>query len=245
MIIIQYIVEISDSNLELYINSSIINHQSVQINIWLQCFNVTNTNLSTMELHAPRYLHATHTNLSTMELNASRYLHATNDDDTQVIGSCRPRDVNALQSRMSICLDDVAAWMRSNRLQLNTSKTELLWCATARRQTQLPCTPLRVGPTWSILRQQYVTWASTSMPIYPDTHRYWKQRRSVLLLCDSQGCKRDLRLQDRDIWFQVRDDTETDKDFPETETRPLKNRSRDQDAESEIETFFETLHCTF
>jgi len=47
---------------------------------------------------------------------------------------------------MSICLDDVAAWMRSNRLQLNTSKTELLWCATARRQSELPCTPLRVGP---------------------------------------------------------------------------------------------------
>jgi len=67
-------------------------------------------------------------------------------DDTQVIGSCRPRDINALQSRMSICLDDVAAWMRSNRLQLNTSKTGLLWCATGRRQSQLPCIPLRVGP---------------------------------------------------------------------------------------------------
>jgi len=36
--------------------------------------------------------------------------------------------------------------MRSNRLQLNTSKTELLWCATTRRQSQLPCTPLRVEP---------------------------------------------------------------------------------------------------
>jgi len=67
-------------------------------------------------------------------------------DDTQVIGSCQPRDVNALQSRMSICFDDVAAWMRSNRLQLNTSTTELLWCATARRHSQLPCTPLRVLP---------------------------------------------------------------------------------------------------
>jgi len=37
--------------------------------------------------------------------------------------------------------------MRSNRLQLNTSKTELLWCATACRHSQLPCTPFRVnGP---------------------------------------------------------------------------------------------------
>ena len=36
--------------------------------------------------------------------------------------------------------------MQSNRLQLNTSNTELLWCATKRRQVKLPCTPLRVGP---------------------------------------------------------------------------------------------------
>jgi hypothetical protein len=60
-------------------------------------------------------------------------------DDTQVLGSCLPC--------LSTCLDDVASWMRSNRLQLNTNKTELLWCASARRQSQLPSTPLRVGST--------------------------------------------------------------------------------------------------
>ena len=66
-------------------------------------------------------------------------------DDTQVFGSCPPRDVDALQARLTACLDDVALWMRANRLQLNTDKTELLWCATARRRNQLPSTPLRVG----------------------------------------------------------------------------------------------------
>ena len=35
--------------------------------------------------------------------------------------------------------------MRANRLQLNTSKTDLLWCSTARRQHQLPSTALRVS----------------------------------------------------------------------------------------------------
>jgi len=35
--------------------------------------------------------------------------------------------------------------MRANRLQLNTSKTDLLWCSTVRRQHQLPSTMLRVG----------------------------------------------------------------------------------------------------
>jgi len=45
----------------------------------------------------------------------------------------------------SSCTDDVASWIRANRLQLNTSKTDLLWCSTARRQHQLPSTALRVG----------------------------------------------------------------------------------------------------
>jgi len=28
----------------------------------------------------------------------------------------------------------VASWMRSNRLQLNADKTEVLWCTTGRRK---------------------------------------------------------------------------------------------------------------
>jgi len=36
--------------------------------------------------------------------------------------------------------------MSTNRLQLNTNKTDLLWYSTARRQRQLPTTALRVGP---------------------------------------------------------------------------------------------------
>ena len=35
--------------------------------------------------------------------------------------------------------------MRSNRLQLNTAKTEVMWCASARRQGQLPVEPLQLG----------------------------------------------------------------------------------------------------
>ena len=65
-------------------------------------------------------------------------------DDTGVFGSCLPHDVITLQSRLTACVDDVASWMRFYRLQLNTNKTEILWCATARRQGQLTCTPLRV-----------------------------------------------------------------------------------------------------
>ena len=49
------------------------------------------------------------------------------------------------QTRMSACIDCVANWMLSNRLQLNTSKTDVLWCSTAHRQHQLPCSATRVG----------------------------------------------------------------------------------------------------
>jgi hypothetical protein len=57
---------------------------------------------------------------------------------TQVYGFSPSNGKDALQEHPSICLDDVAHRMQSNRLQLNTDKTELLWCATARRQDQLP-----------------------------------------------------------------------------------------------------------
>jgi len=43
------------------------------------------------------------------------------------------------------CVDDVAAWMLANRLQLNTGKTDLLWCATARRCYQPPTSPIIIG----------------------------------------------------------------------------------------------------
>jgi hypothetical protein len=66
-------------------------------------------------------------------------------DDNQVYGSCSPANVRQFQSRFSSCVDDIASWMQSNRLKLNTDKTEVLWCAPSRRQHQLPTTPTRIG----------------------------------------------------------------------------------------------------
>jgi len=66
-------------------------------------------------------------------------------DDTQIYGFCRPSASLELQSTITNCVDDVARWMRSNRLQLNTAKTDILWSATSRRSHQLPQLPLRVG----------------------------------------------------------------------------------------------------
>jgi len=65
-------------------------------------------------------------------------------DDTQVYGSCSPAAVDALSVTISECSADVASWMRSNRLQLNPDKMEVMWCSTDRRQHQLPTAALPI-----------------------------------------------------------------------------------------------------
>jgi len=65
-------------------------------------------------------------------------------DDTQVCGSCPPAAVDALSSQVTECVDAIATWMKSNRLQLNPDKTEVLWCTTSRRQRQLPSTGMLI-----------------------------------------------------------------------------------------------------
>jgi len=68
-------------------------------------------------------------------------------DDTQILGICPPPETDALQSQVSDCLDAVASWMAANRLQLNHSKTNALWCSSTRRQHQIPTRPVRVRGT--------------------------------------------------------------------------------------------------
>jgi len=65
-------------------------------------------------------------------------------DDMQIYGSCPPSAVHD-QQHLSVRMDDVHFWMQSNRLQLNTNNTELLWCTTAGRQHQLPRSAFRTG----------------------------------------------------------------------------------------------------
>jgi len=72
-------------------------------------------------------------------------------DDTQVYGLCRPSATLELQNIISTSIDDVARWTRSNRLQLNTAKTEVLWSVSSRRLHLLPVSPIRVMPV-SVVR---------------------------------------------------------------------------------------------
>src|SRR5258706_528395 len=66
-------------------------------------------------------------------------------DDIQIYGSCAPANTQLLEQCMSSCIDEVALWMKSNRLQLNAAKTEIIWCGSARRQHQVPTTTFKIG----------------------------------------------------------------------------------------------------
>jgi len=69
-------------------------------------------------------------------------------DETQIYDLCSPSSTDQLQLRLSDCIDDVANWMRSNQLLLNTEKTEVLWCSSNRRQHLLPPDTVRVGSNY-------------------------------------------------------------------------------------------------
>ena len=73
--------------------------------------------------------------------------HAYAEDDTQIYGFCRPADSANLCEKVSVCIDEVLAWMASNRLQLKHAKTDVLRCTSSRRQHQIPSGSVRIGTT--------------------------------------------------------------------------------------------------
>jgi len=75
-------------------------------------------------------------------------------DDTQIYGLCAPSAASELQDRVSACVAEVSLWMRSNELQLNPAKTEILWFTSSRRQIQIPQAPFLRGDCYhcSVLR---------------------------------------------------------------------------------------------
>jgi len=56
-------------------------------------------------------------------------------------------DVGPLLQRVTACLKSVADWMSTNRLQLNSDKTEFMWLTTARSQHRLPTSDPLMGST--------------------------------------------------------------------------------------------------
>ena len=55
-------------------------------------------------------------------------------DDSQLYVSAKPQHTDDVCDRLRRCKEAIGQWMASNRLKLNPVKTDLLWCATRRRQ---------------------------------------------------------------------------------------------------------------
>ena len=51
-------------------------------------------------------------------------------DDTQLYGHCSPSNSFELASRVLRAIDSIHEWMSSNRLSLNTGKTQFIWLDT-------------------------------------------------------------------------------------------------------------------
>ena len=60
-------------------------------------------------------------------LDLGAHLYA---DDTQLYGHCSPSNSFELASRVIRAIDSIHEWMSSNRLSLNTGKTQFIWLGT-------------------------------------------------------------------------------------------------------------------
>jgi len=69
----------------------------------------------------------------------------------QIYGFCRPSEVEDLSRKVFHCVDEVSASIKVNRLLLNPSKTEVLWCSSARRQHQILTSPIQFIGSTSVL----------------------------------------------------------------------------------------------
>ena len=69
-------------------------------------------------------------------------------DDTKLYSSCDPSETEQLQNRLSDCVDEMAAWMESNSLKLNRSKTEAIWFSSLRKVNKLPTKQIRILDTF-------------------------------------------------------------------------------------------------
>ena len=54
-------------------------------------------------------------------------------------------DTSDLVARVVVCIERVKAWMSSNRLRLNPSKTELIWLGSSRRLQHCPAGKVRIS----------------------------------------------------------------------------------------------------
>ena len=68
-------------------------------------------------------------------INECGLLSVVYADDTQIYVQVKQRDIPVAKVRVEDCMAKVKQWLTSNRLRLNPSKTEAMWCTSSRRRS--------------------------------------------------------------------------------------------------------------
>ena len=68
-------------------------------------------------------------------INECGLLSVVYADHTQIYIQVKQRDIPVANVRVEDCIAKVKQWLASNRLRLNPSKTEVMWCTSSRRRS--------------------------------------------------------------------------------------------------------------
>ena len=66
-------------------------------------------------------------------------------DDTELSLSAPPDELCSVQTGIQTCIEDVLSWMNSNKLMLNTYKTEIMAVGTLSRLSRVDCNTANIG----------------------------------------------------------------------------------------------------
>ena len=66
-------------------------------------------------------------------------------DDQQLYLHCFPHEAPSAVNQFVACFTDIEQWMRSNRLKLNTDKTEIIWLGTSHKLSKVTVTHIHLG----------------------------------------------------------------------------------------------------
>ena len=66
-------------------------------------------------------------------------------DDTEIPDSAPPSDFTSAQSNIQSCISDTLSWMQSNKLKLNTEKTEMMLVGSSVRISSVVCESADIG----------------------------------------------------------------------------------------------------
>ncbi|XP_067654146.1 uncharacterized protein [Haliotis asinina] len=73
--------------------------------------------------------------------------HHVYADDTQILESFHPSELNESLQRIADCTLDIKSWMTTNKLKLNDTKTEALLVGTRQELSKVDAVTLKVADT--------------------------------------------------------------------------------------------------